>query len=191
MSRLVIATAAAPRSFAVDTRDPDAIARELSSRGFRFERWQATAQLPALASQADVLAAYAADVARLQAEGPYPSCDVVRLAPDPADPAGTRARAEAARKKFLAEHTHSEDEVRFFVEGAGLFYLRSGADVLMMLCEQGDLLRVPAMTRHWFDMGTAPRFTAIRLFGTEGGWVAAFTGDDIAATFPTFDELTA
>ena len=81
--------------------------------------------------------------------------------------------------------------MRFFVEGAGLFYLRLGADICMVLCQQGDLLSVPAGTRHWFDMGTAPRFCAIRLFGNPDGWVASFTGDDLAARFPTFDELAA
>lgn len=191
MSRLCITPIATPRSPSLDSADPAVIARELGARGVRFERWDARVTLPAGATQADILAAYAADVARLPADGPYPSCDVVRLAPDPADPAGTRARAAAARAKFLAEHTHAEDEVRFFVEGAGLFYLRLGADICMVLCQQGDLLSVPAGTRHWFDMGTAPRFCAIRLFGNPDGWVASFTGDDIATRFPTYDELAA
>ncbi|RZM07821.1 MAG: hypothetical protein EOP67_72695, partial [Sphingomonas sp.] len=39
-------------------------------------------------------------------------------------------------------------------------------------------------TRHWFDMGPAPRFTAIRLFAEPDGWVARFTGDPIARGSP-------
>ena len=98
MSRLCITPIASPRSPGLDSADPVVIARELGARGVRFERWDASITLPVAATQADILAAYAADVARLQAAGPYPSCDVVRLAPDPADPAGSRARAAAGRR---------------------------------------------------------------------------------------------
>jgi 1,2-dihydroxy-3-keto-5-methylthiopentene dioxygenase len=61
--------------------------------------------------------------------------------------------------------------------------------VLLLRCERGDLLSVPAGTRHWFDMGTVPHFCAIRMFGSEAGWVAAFTGDPIAQRFPSFDAV--
>lgn len=205
MSRLIVSPVAAPEARSLDTTDHATITRELGRRGVRFERWQATVVLPPAADQAAVLAAYAADVARLAAEGPYPSVDVVRLAPDPADPAGFAAKAVVARAKFLEEHTHAEDEVRFFVEGQGVFYLRLGGearraltdeersplidDVCLVRCEQGDLISVPAGTRHWFDMGTRPHFCAIRLFGTPDGWVASFTGDAIAGRFPAADTL--
>ena len=48
----------------------------------------------------------------------------------------------------------------------------------------GDLVRVPAGMPHWFDMGPRPRFTAIRLFTNPEGWVAHYTGSDIARRFP-------
>ena len=80
-------------------------------------------------------------------------------------------------------------EIRLFVDGAGLFYLRFDDLVAMVRCERGDLLMVPAGTRHWFDMGARPSFCAIRFFGTPDGWKAAFTGDEIARRFPSFDEL--
>jgi 1,2-dihydroxy-3-keto-5-methylthiopentene dioxygenase len=95
------------------------------------------------------------------------------------------------RRKFLQEHTHDEDEVRFFVEGAGVFYLRSAGKVHVTRCERGDLLSVPAGTRHWFDMGPAPFFTAIRWFTRPEGWVARFTGDPIAEQFPGFENVPA
>jgi 1,2-dihydroxy-3-keto-5-methylthiopentene dioxygenase len=77
--------------------------------------------------------------------------------------------------------------VRLFVEGAAMFYLRAGGKVYMTLCERNDLISVPAGTRHWFDMGPEPNFTAIRMFTTPDGWVARFTDDPIAARFPAFD----
>jgi len=55
------------------------------------------------------------------------------------------------------------------------------------LCEKDDLISVPANTKHWFDMGPNPVFTAIRLFNNPEGWVARFTGDAIAEEFPLLD----
>ena len=55
----------------------------------------------------------------------------------------------------------------------------------------GDLISVPAGTRHWFDMGPTPRFTAIRLFTTPAGWVADFTGTPIARSFPSYGSAPA
>jgi 1,2-dihydroxy-3-keto-5-methylthiopentene dioxygenase len=172
------------------TGDPAEIAERLAPEGVRFERWSCGAPLPPSASQEEILAAYRADVERLRRERGYQSADVVRLAPDSADP-GWPDKARAARLKFLEEHWHNEDEVRFFVEGSGLFVLHVGGRVLLVLCERGDLLSVPAQTRHWFDMGSEPRFCAIRLFGTPDGWLASFTGDAIARRFPSYDQVAA
>ena len=61
-------------------------------------------------------------------------------------------------------------ELRFFVDGRGLFYLHLGDKVYCVLCEQGDLISVPANTTHWFDMGANPRFKCIRFFTTPDGW---------------------
>jgi 1,2-dihydroxy-3-keto-5-methylthiopentene dioxygenase len=90
------------------------------------------------------------------------------------------------RRKFLSEHIHGEDEVRFFVEGSGAFYLRIGGKVHQVVCEKDDLISVPAGTRHWFDMGPDPHFCCIRLFSNPDGWVAQYTGDAIADRFPRF-----
>ncbi|HSO84145.1 MAG TPA: cupin, partial [Thiocapsa sp.] len=81
----------------------------------------------------------------------------------------------------------TEFEVRFFVEGSGLFYLHTNGRVYAVICEQGDLISVPDSTTHWFDMGPRPHFTAIRFFTNPEGWVANFTGSDIASRFPRFE----
>ena len=160
--------------------DPDAIRSALALRGIGFERWPARQALAADATPEHILEAYASEVARVQASGNYPTVDAIRLTPEHPD-------RVALRQKFLAEHTHSEDEVRFFVEGRGLFCLHIGPEVLQVLCEANDFLRVPAGTKHWFDMGSAPRFTAIRFFDNPSGWVAEFTGEPIASQFPLLD----
>ena len=171
------------------TEDIAEIAAELAPHGIRIERW-ATVPLADDAGQEEVLAAYASEVERLSAEGPYPLVDVVRMVPNDSDPQWP-AKAEAARTKFLNEHTHDEDEIRFFVEGSGCFYLHLGDKVYAVVCTAGDLMSVPAGTTHWFDMGTRPHFCAIRFFQEEDGWVAEFTGSEISSRMPTLDELLA
>ncbi len=156
------------------------IAKTLASYGVRFERWEARHSVVMADSAESVMAAYAADIDRLKAEGGYQAVDVVSL--DPSHP-----QKDVLRKKFLDEHTHSEDEVRFFVAGSGLFSLHLRGQVLEVLCEKGDLISVPAGTRHWFDMGPQPLFVAIRLFTNPAGWVANFTGSDIAQHFPRYE----
>ncbi|HZP67193.1 MAG TPA: acireductone dioxygenase [Rudaea sp.] len=155
----------------------DAIADELRQVGVRFERWNADKPVAPGASQEEVVAAYRGDIDRLMREEGYQAVDVISLTPDHPDRA-------ALRQKFLNEHTHSEDEVRFFVAGRGLFTLHIGDKVYEVLCEQGDLIGVPDGTRHWFDMSESPYFVAIRLFTNKEGWVANFTGSDIAQQFP-------
>ncbi|MBB6243766.1 acireductone dioxygenase [Rhodanobacter sp. MP1X3] len=158
-------------------REHTAIARELDKVGIRFEQWEANQPIAPGASQDEVIAAYKTDIDRLMGETGYQAVDVISLTPDHPDRA-------VLRQKFLNEHTHSEDEVRFFVAGAGQFTLHINDKIYDVLCESGDLIGVPDGTRHWFDMSESPYFVAIRFFTNKEGWVANFTGDDIAKRFP-------
>ncbi|ADO49435.1 1,2-dihydroxy-3-keto-5-methylthiopentene dioxygenase [[Enterobacter] lignolyticus] len=157
--------------------DAQKIARQLSAKGVRFERWQADQALGDNPTPDAVLAAYQHAIATLVAEKGYQSWDVISLRAD-------NPQKAALREKFLSEHTHGEDEVRFFVEGAGLFCLHIGNEVYQVLCEKNDLISVPAGTPHWFDMGSEPNFTAIRVFDNPEGWIAQFTGSSIADGYP-------
>jgi 1,2-dihydroxy-3-keto-5-methylthiopentene dioxygenase len=180
MSRLRIFEETAPSAPLEEHADHDAIAAALNVVGVRFERWPTREAVRAGDDPEAVLAAYREDIDRIMAEGGYRSCDVVSMHPEHPDRA-------AMRGKFLEEHTHAEDEVRFFVDGAGLFTLHLGDRVYEVLCERGDFIGVPAGTRHWFDMGPAPRFVAVRIFTNPEGWVASFTGSDIAGRFPRLE----
>jgi 1,2-dihydroxy-3-keto-5-methylthiopentene dioxygenase len=177
MSRLTIYDEKrAEKPLAVHTDHAD-ISRALGAVGVRFEEWEASKPIVPGASQDEVIAAYRADIDRLMQEKGYQAVDVISLKPDNPERA-------AFRQKFLNEHTHSEDEVRFFVAGAGQFTLHIGEKVYEVLCEAGDLIGVPDGTPHWFDMSESPYFVAIRLFTNKEGWVADFTGTDIAEHFP-------
>ncbi|MGV9384219.1 1,2-dihydroxy-3-keto-5-methylthiopentene dioxygenase [Nonomuraea sp. NPDC003707] len=173
----------------LETEDAARIAATLKEIDVVLRHWQVAADLPAGAGQEEVLAAYRAEVDRVTAEEGYTFVDVAQLHPD-----GTpdfAERAAAARQKFLSEHTHDDDEVRYFVSGSGIFYLHVDGKVHAVLCEAGDLLSVPKNTTHWFDMGTEPAFTAIRFFHDDDGWVGDFTGDPIAQRIPDFDTIAA
>jgi 1,2-dihydroxy-3-keto-5-methylthiopentene dioxygenase len=165
-------------------RDFVAIESQLKAIGVVFERWTANYEFTADADQATILEAYAEPIGRLKQHYGFQSVDVISLD-------NTHPDKAALRQKFLAEHTHDDFEVRFFVESCGLFYLHVNEKVYAVLCEQGDLISVPAQTPHWFDLGETPKLKAIRLFTTPDGWVANFTGSDIGALFPTLDETLA
>ena len=147
----------------------------------QLERWDASAPVAAGASQEDVIAAYRPQIDRLMAERGYVTVDVISVSRD-------HPQKDELRAKFLDEHRHAEDEVRFFVAGRGLFTLHIEDMVYAVLCEKNDLISVPAGTRHWFDMGEQPSFVAIRLFNNPDGWTAQFTGERIADQFPRLDD---
>ena len=164
----------------LETADGERIAQELNAVGVRFERWSADAELPHGASQDDVLRAYSSAIDRLKTECGYATADVIRVERG-------AGNIEALRAKFLDEHRHAEDEVRFFVEGRASFYLHLNERVYQVVCARGDLISVPADTKHWFDMGPDPEFAVVRLFTNPEGWIAQYTGDTIAQQFPKFE----
>lgn len=163
------------------TSDYAQIVPVLNAIGVRFEKWEANKFLPEDAKEEAVFEAYREDIERLKRENNYPTVDIVRMVPN-------SPKKVDLRNKFLNEHTHTEDEVRFFVEGSGLFYLHVHNLVFIVLCEKGDLISIPANYAHWFDMGTAPYFTAIRFFMDPSGWIANFTNSQISEQFPRFEE---
>jgi 1,2-dihydroxy-3-keto-5-methylthiopentene dioxygenase len=182
MSNLKVYDEGKPSKPLVDTADGAEIARHLQEIGVRFERWTAGQAVAAGAAQDVVLRAYRQPVDQLMAECGYKTADVISLTKDHPDKV-------ALRQKFLSEHIHDEDEVRFFVDGRGLFYLHAAGKVYGVLCEKGDLISVPAGTTHWFDMGAEPHLACIRLFTDPAGWVAKFTGSTISQSFPMIDAL--
>ena len=172
------------------TEDARLIGSELATRGIVFDRLPIGSDREVRQPPERILAEYADQVAAINSDDRYRHIDVAAVRPDPNDP-DWRANAVAARSKFLSEHRHAEDEVRFFVAGRACFYLHLEPEVFAVVCEGGDVLTVPAGTRHWFDMGSEPDFAAIRFFEQPDGWIGDFTGDAIGERFPALDELVA
>ena len=95
--------------------DFTAVQNQLHNIGVQFERWTANGALAADA------------IDRLMQRYDFQSVDVIKLNPDHPEKA-------AFRQKFLAEHIHNDFEVRFFVEGCGLFYLHVEPLKFMRYC---------------------------------------------------------
>jgi 1,2-dihydroxy-3-keto-5-methylthiopentene dioxygenase len=180
MSRLRIFTEDNPHEPLLSTEALGEIEAELQQIGVRFEQWQAGKPVQAGDAPDVVLDAYKADIDRIVAEKGFRTVDVVSIAPD-------HPKREEMRGKFLAEHFHKDDEVRFFVDGSGLFTLHVDERIYEIRCEKGDLIGVPDSTLHWFDMGPEPSFVAIRFFTEPDGWVGHFTDSGLADRFPRYE----
>lgn len=174
-----------PTTPVVETVDENEIRDELAALGARFSRWEVK-DVAAGTPLDEVLALYAAEVDEVKQREGYTLVDVVALSPTQENYDEVKG---ASRERFLSEHRHDDDEDRYFARGAGVFYLHVNEKVYALFCEAGDLVSVPANTTHWFDMGTSPEFTSIRFFHDDDGWVGHFTGNPIAETFATFDQL--
>ncbi len=175
MSCLTVTPDTAPGQPELRTEDPEVIATALSGIGVRFERWSQAIEVDPEAPSDVVLDAYRPHLDVLM--NGAGSADVLRLRP------GSEAYP-AMRKKFLDEHVHTEDEVRFFVSGGGHFILHTGGRVYDAHCTQGDLISVPAGIKHWFDAGVEPNATVLRVYSDTSGWTPHYTGDAISTRFP-------
>lgn len=141
----------------------------LASIGIDYERWKPAHEVAEGASAAEILAAYAPEIERRKAEGGYVTADVIDVSPQ-------TPGLDAMLNRFNSEHWHDEDEVRFIIEGRGIFHIhpRDGK-VVSITVEAGDLLRVPRGTWHWFDLCQERRIRAIRLFQDMSGWTPHYT----------------
>ncbi len=101
----------------------------------------------------------------LARERGYVEQDIVELGPQTED-------LEAICAKFVGEHHHTDDEVRFVLAGAGIFDIRDESDRWMRVTvEAGDLIVVPQERYHRFTLTDAKQIRCVRLFKDRGGWV--------------------
>lgn len=142
----------------------------LAQIGIGFEQWNTDHDVSDNVPAEEILEAYYAEIEALKASGGYVTADCIDVKPD-------TPGLDAMLNKFNKEHWHDEDEVRFIVEGDGLFHIRpkDGSPVVSISVTKGDLLRVPAGTLHWFDLCDNKRIRAIRLFQDITGWTPHYT----------------
>jgi 1,2-dihydroxy-3-keto-5-methylthiopentene dioxygenase len=156
--------------------EPDEIGSFLASQGIDYERTGEIAVPPD--APADVLlAAYKDKIDELKARGGYVTADVIDVWPH-------TPNLDVMLNKFNSEHWHDEDEVRFIVEGRGLFHIHpKDGPVFAIEVGPGDLIRVPKGTLHWFDLCGDRRIRAIRLFQDVAGWAPHYTASGVDKNF--------
>ena len=144
--------------------EKDAICEFLKPFGLWYEQWDVEGRIDKDASQEEILTAYAPEIDRLKEIGGYVTADVIDVKPD-------TPGLDAMLDKFKVEHTHSEDEVRFVVKGSGIFHVNpENGPVFSVEMLPGDLINVPAGTRHWFNLCKDRTIRTIRLFQETSGW---------------------
>ncbi len=116
-----------------------------------------------------LLKAFDSEIQRLYQTRGYKTADVVTLYPD-------TPNLDVMLAKFDKQHTHSDDEVRFIVQGRGVFTLfPANGEVIDAELQPGDFITVPANYKHFFNLCPDRQITAIRIFTDPAGWVANYT----------------
>ena len=164
----------------ISISDSKSIRKFLNELGIYFDQWEAAVEFSDDADQDTILNAYEHVLKPYMNSNGYLVADVININ-------SNTPNYEAVRAKFLAEHTHTEDEVRFFVDGQGYFWfnLEDGkTPIFNVLLQAGDLISVPANTKHWFDAGEKDPFVkTIRIFIDPSGWVPHYTNSGVSEKY--------
>jgi 1,2-dihydroxy-3-keto-5-methylthiopentene dioxygenase len=149
--------------------DREGVTEYLGSIGIEYESWDTSRTVASDAPAEEILAAYSDEIEKLKARGGYVTADVIDVNPN-------TPGLDTMLAKFNREHWHDEDEVRFIIQGRGLFHIHPEVGpVISIEVEAGDLIRVPRGTWHWFNLCESREIRAIRLFQDPAGWAPNYT----------------
>jgi len=82
--------------------------------------------------------------------------------------------------KFNKVHTHADDEVRYIVDGEGVFgFVRPDGSQVELTVQPSEYINVPAGTEHWFYLTDRRRVKAVRYFAGSEGWTPEYTNTPI------------
>lgn len=159
---------------------PEDIARELASLNVQLNYWSvgnSPETLHLLAQEAldeqekeQVLRSLDGYFEQLQQSDGYQSRDLIVLYP-------SIPNLDTLLSKFQRCHTHADDEVRYIIDGEGVFGFVYPDDTQVELTiEPQEYINVPAGTEHWFHLTQKRRIKAVRYFTTTEGWIPEYTG---------------
>lgn len=149
--------------------DPTEISAFLADFGIWYRKFDGDVGSLEGCSNEEILAAFDEPIQALKEEGGYVTADVINIVP-------TMENLDVMLAKFDREHWHDEDEVRFIVEGNGLFHIHpTEGPVFRIEVSEGDMINVPRGTHHWFHLCSDRRIKAIRLFQDMSGWTPHYT----------------
>src|SRR6266850_1391085 len=99
--------------------EKSAITDYLHGISIDYEIWEPEHPVGPDATQEEILRAYTKEIDALKARGGYVTADVITVNPQ-------TPGLDAMLARFSREHWHDEDEVRFIIQGRGLFHDPSG-----------------------------------------------------------------
>ena len=121
------------------------------------------------------LAGSEAEIARIKSNRGYVDQDEVSLSKE-------TPNLEAICAKFDKEHYHTLDEVRFVVDGEGIFDVRNQKDQWVRIeVDKGDLIIIPANTYHRFFLRDSKKIRCVRLFLNNEGWAPLYRDAAVTA----------
>ncbi|TGK41507.1 1,2-dihydroxy-3-keto-5-methylthiopentene dioxygenase [Leptospira andrefontaineae] len=82
--------------------------------------------------------------------------------------------------KFDKVHYHTDDEVRYIVDGSGIFGFALAGEKFLVRVEKDDFISVPKNTNHWFTLDENKRIKAVRYFQDMSGWVPNYVEETTA-----------
>jgi len=162
--------------------DPGTVSTYLNELGVIYDSWGVERLSRRLAEsyslnseeQQSILHHYAPEISDLKSRQGYLAQDIVVLS-------DATPNLEAILEKFRREHHHTDDEVRFVVDGSGIFTLRKNDRIFDVKVTAGDLIVVPAFTRHWFDLTPERKIKCIRIFKDPAGWAAIYDEPQVSS----------
>tara|TARA_R110002049_G_scaffold7928_3_gene44503 strand:- start:1389 stop:1970 length:582 start_codon:yes stop_codon:yes gene_type:complete len=165
------------------SEDASACTDHLAKVGVRVEQWPTIAHLSsAPILEEDAFKIYANEIKRVKSQYNYNHADLAMMRPND-------AFAVSIRGRYLSEHTHEEDEVRFFLGGKVLIYLNIDERIHILECSSGDFVFIPAGVKHWMDIGPMPDFTMIRWFNSKKAFINNFTESFAAEATPRWETI--
>ncbi|CAI5484471.1 unnamed protein product [Closterium sp. Yama58-4] len=105
------------------------------------------------------------EVKQIRKDRNYSYEEVVNIHPD------TLPNYEQKLKSFYEEHIHTDEEIRYILDGSGYFDVRDFEDRWIRIhTKKGDLIVLPAGIYHRFTLDSTNYVKALRLFVGEPVW---------------------
>lgn len=156
------------------------VSEYLTSQGVIYENWDIS-KLPSHLQEnyalsedekAEVIQVFRSEIDELSERRGYVTEDIIALSPN-------TPNLDELLKNFLAEHHHTDDEVRFIVSGHGIFAIEGPEGRFFDVeLEPGDLISVPENYRHYFTLMDDRQVVAIRIFKSKEGWVPIYDEEE-------------
>lgn len=114
----------------------------------------------------------------LQTSEGYQTRDLIVLNP-------AMANLDELLEKFSRPHSHTDNEVRYIVDGEGVFgFVCPDGTQMELTIQPEEYINVPAGTEHWFYLTSLRRIKAVRYFIDTSGWVPEYTETNIRIKTP-------